>query len=577
MTRYLSLIALALLLAGALATPGLTQDKVEDWSVWMGGHYTSFSDNPNKVGEYNLGLEEFQPEFRINYLAIGQDNLVRFDGHYYDKYNLYGRVTSKVGDRFGLTAQYRSLVHQENQDLLTNLEAREWLGTNFGGKILTHDVQDPEADYNTHRQEFLSRINVLLAEKHNVRLEAAHRLIREKGSEQGLSNSHCFSCHVVSETVAVENLTNSFEAKLQADLNKKLNIGYEFGYRHFNSQSPDATAVYDIAKHPVNGGSGAEFSSRQVFDDTSLVYGALPTTEKVNNKVRVKADLGDNAKLATSVGYNYTKNKNTNLKSDAWYGAAQLAMLLSPRTRLLLKARGLRQQTDDPFIDVPTYRDGRPGPQTDFDYTRYSSLDRTDGSGSAELIHRLNRQVTLSGLLGYQRVDRYDYPVVDDGVASKTLTAQAKLRYRQGMKTSGWFKYRFEKTSDPFINGKGLFEARGREALAKIIPDASSVPFVFYYEREALRYQEITTAPTDHHEFELNANFKPNPTTGLNVGAKLVLEKNSDLDSLDVKSTYFRPNVGLNLTPNSQLTLSAGYTMNYGKSQGPIAVALFDG
>lgn len=579
MIRTIMIIAIALLLLGGANSPAYAGDNlVETWSVWTGGHYTTFSDNPKKVGEYNLGEDQFLPEFKINYLGVGTDNIFRLDGHYYDENNIRGTVSAKVGDRFTLSAQYRSLIHQESQDLLADLESREWLGTSPGGKIITHEIQDPDADYNTHRQEVLSRISVLLSEKHNVKLMAAHRMIREQGNEQGLSNSHCFSCHVVSETVGVENTTHSLEAGLQADIKPEITVGYEFGYRHFETQAPDAVAYYDPAIHPGNGGSGAEFDSRQLYADTSLPYSTVPTTEKINNKVKMKARLGQQTKLATSLGYNYTKNKNTDLQSDSWYGSAQLARILSPRTRLLVKLTGLRQRTDDPFIDLPIYRDGRPGIRTDFDFTRYSSLDRADGRGSAEVIHRLNPTMVLSGLVGYEMVNRYDYPEVNDGIDSKTLIGQAKLRYRNGRKFSGWAKYRFEKTSDPFVSGRGLFEARGREALSRVLPEGQTVfGFRFYWEREALRYQDITTAPTASHEFELHGDLKSSDQLSFTGGLKVTYDKNGDLDSLEVKQSSFQPSLALNLTPSPQFAVSAGYTLQASKSRGPLAVALFDG
>jgi hypothetical protein len=573
------IIALALLLLGGAQNPVYAGENLtETWSTWIGGHYSSFSDNPKKIGEYNLGEEEFLPEFTINYLGVGTDNIFRLDGQYYDDKNIKGAVTAKIGDRFSLSARYRSLVHQEGQDLLTNFESREWLGTVPGGKIITHEISDPNADYNTHRQEILSRIGVLLSEKHNVRLMASHRMIREQGTEQGVSNSHCFSCHLVSETVAVQNTTHALEAGLQADLKPELTVGYEFGYRYFQSQAADAVAYYDPVVHPSNGGSGAEFGSRQVFGDSSLVYSTLPTTEKINNKINVKARLGDNTKLATALGYNYTKNKNTLLQSDAWYGSAQLASVLSRRSRLLVKVTGLRQRTDDPFIDLPTYREGRPGLQTDFDYTRYSSLDRADGRGSVELIHRLNPTLVLSGLIGFERVNRYDYPVLGDGTDSKTIIGRAGLRYRKGTKFSGWARYRFEKTADPFVSGKGMFEARGREALSRVLPEGVTVfAFRSYWEREALRYQDITTAPTQSHEFSLHGDLKASARLSLTGDLKITYDKNNDLDSLEVKQSSIQPSLALMFAPNPQVAISAGYSLQAAKSRGPVAIALFDG
>ena len=39
---------------------------------WLGGHYTSISDYSRKVGEFNLGEDQFMPEFMLNYQAVVQ-------------------------------------------------------------------------------------------------------------------------------------------------------------------------------------------------------------------------------------------------------------------------------------------------------------------------------------------------------------------------------------------------------------------------------------------------------------------------------------------------------------------------
>ncbi|MBU0983532.1 MAG: TonB-dependent receptor, partial [candidate division Zixibacteria bacterium] len=396
----------------------------------------------------------------------------------------------------------------------------------------------------------------------------------EDGSTQGKSNDHCFSCHVTSQTVKFQDRTHAFEVGIQADVAENHTVGYEFGYRVFQPQGMAPSAYYDEAKHPGNGGSQAEFGSRQNFDEVTMVFDQAPETEKINNKVRAKGKLGQSTKYKGSVGYSVAKNKNTQLETQAWSGAAALSTVLSPSTRLVVRASGLRQTADDPFIDLPIFRAGRPGPQVDFDYTRYSTLDRFDLKGTAELIHRLNKSMTLSALIGFENLKRDDYP--DEDYASKTFIGQAKLRYRKGSKFSGWAKYRFEKTSDPFVSARGLFEARGREVM--VVDTSWTLPFhAFYHQREALRYQPITTAPTDYHEIEGKATFRPSPTVGVDMGLKVVMDKNGDLDSLDVKHSKFTPSVGLNLTPNPQWAVSAGYQMMLAKSRGPVTIALFDG
>ena len=164
------------------------------------------------------------------------------------------------------------------------------------------------------------------------------------------------------------------------------------------------------------------------------------------------------------------------------------------------------------------------------------------------------------------------------GLETKQFIGQAKLRWRKGLKYSSNVKYRFEKTSDPFTSGRGLFESRGRGVILPLGPAESGYPaWVFYFQREGLRYQNITTVPTDYHRIEWSSTWRPTNKYTVNLGLKATFDKNNDLDSLDVKHTALQPNIALNLMPNNQVTLTAGYTYNYDKSRGPVAVPLFDG
>ena len=61
------------------------------------------------------------------------------------------------------------------------------------------------------------------------------------------------------------------------------------------------------------------------------------------------------------------------------------------------------------------------------------------------------------------------------------------------------------------------------------------------------------------------------------MGLRGKLDKNDDLDSLDVEHTSFIPSVTLQYTPDNIFSMHTGYTYNYDKSKLPITVALFDG
>jgi len=572
MKKMLFALMMVFILSFALVS-AQEDEATKEYSLWIGGHYTEFSDFTKKVGEYNLGDEDFLPEFKGSYRFRDNEYLLTIDGHYYDKYNIEGRYSQRWADRIKGDIYYRSMVRQEEQDLLENLSARELVGENPGGKILTHELLDEGADYNTHRKEFGGNAEVLISRKNNIRMMAAHRSILKTGSEQKIANNHCFSCHVTSKSAEVNNRTDEFEIGIQGDVND-FTFAYKFGYRNFKSNVIDPSAYYDAARHPVNGGAGAEFGSRQVYDDTTLSFSTYPETRKFSHRLRAKGTLGK-GKFAGSLGYSTTENRRTNLGSTAWSGAAHYALPLNKKTRAIAKVTGVRYKTDDPFIDLPLFRDGRPGPTYSFDFTRYSTLDRNDIKGSLEIISRLNRTTTVSGLLGYNIIDRHDYPVPDGGDQSTgKFFGQAKFKYRKGMKFSFNAKYRMEMISDPFTSGRGLFEAAGRGVIGPI-PETFS--FVFYWQREDLRYQDITTYPTDVHEFDIKTSYRPDNKMSVNLGLKAKFDKNGDLDSLDVKHSMYQPNLVITMTPDPKWSMSAGYTFGHYTSRGPVAVALFDG
>jgi len=560
------ILSLLLILSVSLAF-GQQGETEKKYSIWFGGHYTDFSDYSKKVGEYNIGDNEFMPEFKFNYYSRGNGQVFSLNGHFYDEKNANADLTTIVGDRFNIGVRYRSFVHQRGQDLLANLETREA----GGGKILTHEILDPGADYYVHRKEIQSDMSILISRKHNIKLIAAHRTVLRTGTEQKIASNHCFSCHVTSHSATIDKITHQIIAGLQGDIGSNT-VGYDFGYRSFESKAAGVGAYYDQAVHPVFGTSGAEFSSRLNYSDELLPFGTYPKTEKMSHKFRLKGDMVK-GKYAGSLLYSETENKHTDLSSHAWVGAFNYAMPLSPRSRVIARFTGKKLRADDPFIDLPTFREGRSGPKVDFDFTRMSSLDRSDILGTLEFVSKLNQKMKVSVLVGYNHIDRYDYPE-PDGLKTKRLIGQAKLNYRKGLRYSSSVKYRFEKTTDPFVSGRGLFESRGRDVLEQL---AVGFPFIFYFQREELRYQAITTEPTQEHIFEWSSNWRPDNKVNLTIGLKGKYDKNGDLDSLDVNHFSLQPNMAVNLTPNPKWVMSAGGSYSYFKSRGPVTVALFDG
>lgn len=570
-TKVLSLMFILLLIGSlAVAEDG---EKTESYYIWLGGHYTEFDDGyTKKVGEYNLGEDQLLPEFKFGYFQQNMNSYFRLDGHYYDKRNVDGRLKTVVGDRFKATFQFRSLIRQDGQDMLEEMAAREWFPSTStpGGKILSHEIQDVGADYNTYRRELLAKASFLLSREHDVRIVAAHRTILKTGTEQKIASDHCFSCHLTSMEGKVDNRQHQFEVGIEGDLKEDTRVGYTFGYRNYSSEAINNQAYYDPAVHPVNGGSGAEFETRVNYDDTVLNFSTLPETEKMSHRVKFKTDFG-NSYFSSVFGYTTVENKGTNLESKTINGALNFATILNPKTRLIAKASYAKIDNDDVFIDLPTFREGRPGLVVDFDYTRYSTMNRKNMKLSGEVIHKLDPKTNLSVLAGLDIVNRDNYPIYEEGLKTTKFYGQAKVRYRKGAEYNTSLKYRFESISVPFVSSKGLFESPGRDVL---VPTGGTI---YYFQREDLRYQGITTEPTQVHKIEWNSNWTPNEKVNVNLGFNFKYDKNGDLDSLDVKNTMMNPNLYINLMPNAKWYVTAGYNYNYNKSRGPVTVALFDG
>ncbi|KAA3634085.1 MAG: hypothetical protein DWP97_07930 [Calditrichaeota bacterium] len=192
--------------------------------------------------------------------------------------------------------------------------------------------------------------------------------------------------------------------------------------------------------------------------------------------------------------------------------------------------------------------------------------------------------------LGYDISNRENYPttftmdtskhkynyVIGDGISTKKFYAQGKLRYRKGLKYNTSLKVRFEKISDPFVSGRGLFERSGHgdTLLDPLVPTST---WVFYFQREALRYQDITTQPTQVLDFAWQSNWTVNNKVNMTLGFTGKFDKNGDLDSLDVKHTSYTPSMAINIMPNEKFAVNGGASYQLNKSKLPITVALFDG
>jgi hypothetical protein len=553
-----------------LVTSGVVRGDYT-YSLWLGSHYTDFNDYGKKVGEYSHVYTDAYPEIGFTLFGSGENNYLSLNGQFYDNKNAFADLKLRSSNRFSMKVRYQTFRKQLQFDFLDNINAKEGIGSK--AKMLSHEALDSTFDYSIDRHQAEAEFELMLAEKYDLKLIAAHRFILDKGDEQKTSISHCYSCHVSTKSAEVKKVTNQTNLGLEATKDN-VSVGYKFSYRKFKSYADDITFFYDDARHPLNGGFVDEFGSRMIYDGEEMPTGIYPETEKYSSKVKFQV-RNDKRRLNGSFSYSKTTNDVSNLDNVVVGGTVKFTTIVNPRLRFYANGALSKTTSNDVFYDLSAWREGGTGGDIDiFDYRRESSLDRLYGKGTARALYRMNPKTRVSVLLGYEHIRRYDYPDLDAETASNKYFGEGSIRFREGLKYTFSAKYKLELTSDPFVSYKGIFEKPGSEILSK----ENGAPHIYYYQRERdLKYQQITTLPTIKHEINLKGNYRVSKRVGLNAGLKLTMDENDELDSLTVEHTAFQPSVGIDVSVGNKWVLNSGYMYAYNKSTGPITVVMFDG
>ena len=534
-------------------------------SLLLGGNYSDYKDYTSKVGEFTHVRNDPYPEAAFKLRGTTDNAYIDMKAAFTDNKNGRFKADYKFKDKFSAKVNYQLFERQLQFDLLENMNAREMLESGSpGGKMISHEALDSVTDYRYDSHSLESEFKVKISDKYGLNFVAAHKMIMQKGNEQKISTTHCFSCHLQSRSAEVDRWSNQVNVGLEANRNN-VYVDYKFSYRIFRSNADDVSFYYDGARHPVNGGSAGEFASRLLFDDGYYTDDIYPRTQKFSNKFKFKTG---NEKRVLSGTFNYSKTTNDaveDLDIVVVGGTLNYKMLVNPKTWLFANGALSKTISNDIRYDIPTWREGGTGGDLDiFDYYRASSLDRLYGRGDVQGIMKLNPDTKVSLLLGYEHTRRYDYPGISSETASNKYYGEGWIRYRNGLKSSFFAKYHLELTDDPFMDYRGLFEAVGRGVLTA----ENGAPNVYYYQREDLKYQNVTTLPTIEHEFELSGTYSFNSKISMSGSLKLSMDKNNDLDNVEIEHSSMRPNLGISFIPNPKWSFTGGYTYMYDKSRG---------
>ena len=551
----------------------VAQDSVNRWSFGFGGHYTGFDGYSQKVAEFDRGKEGFMPEFNLNYFYAKQKKSFSLIGQFYDPKRMSFTLEGKSKDLINARISYFSFYRQLQNDLLSNLEAREAgnrEGTTFGGKMFTHEDKNPDASYGYRRQEIKTDIDIRVPGTKKLKVLIAHRSIFENGVEQHIQINHCATCHAVSRGIDLKRKTHSISAGAEVDLDPVL-ISYKASYRSFESDAGPYEAYYDISRHPVNGTAGDEFSSRLNYSGESVPIAHYPETGKFAHNLKVKANVGKGSILAQYINIK-TKNKTSDLKYTGNLANLKFAYPLSRKAKLVGTASYGNYKNDSVFIDLPNWR----VVGADLDWTRYSNLTRKEGSGSLKFIYQPERKYRISLLGRYTSINRDDYPYQGANDKTSKIRLQADFRYRPTMKFTGRFKYYFEHIDNPFAPYDLMFEYMARSGAHQLTPEPG-MSQIYYYQRDDLRYGDITVMPTLVNGLNLDLKFIPTKKISFSTGINFRIGTNSDEPELELKQTTIQPKLSFNWIPNDKIVLSGSYSYLKQSQNGLAAVAMMDG
>jgi hypothetical protein len=102
-------------------------------------------------------------------------------------------------------------------------------------------------------------------------------------------------------------------------------------------------------------------------------------------------------------------------------------------------------------------------------------------------------------------------------------------------------------------------------------------PAVYYYQRDQLRYGDITNQPTMAHNVRFDVTLKPTENMSLKAGINTRIATNSDEKELDFQQKMFQPNVTVNVYPTDKFTLFGNYSMTLQEQNFLASVAMMDG
>lgn len=408
---------LAAALAGLLVPQALLRaedpPKTTSGTFGLGGYGTSVDGSPDKAMEYEP-TDSFLPWTLLVSSHEAWGSLVLSSegkGNNDQKHKLSFDLQRAVR----VTGEYDKFGHRLPHDPMTNLTAAV-----ADGKYVWNTDLAPGTNYSISYSKLASRAEIQLPSLSTATLALTYREQQRKGHAQLMALSHCESCHVTSQSRAVDEKTRDAGADLLlAFRGGALRVGYN--HRELTNGDPYALLTYDRALHPV--AHTPVFDNRLQYDATEgpQQVDYRPDTRKNSGTIDFSLDDLAGFSLNGAGVLSHTQNRYAGLEAKYAGGAVALARNFDSGLRLRWRTRYYTLESDDAWVDS-VERVSVAGPQTgktyrqvygyDPDFLRTSALDRNVYESNLEGAFRIGKKGgTVRAIWNFKNDARRNYEV----------------------------------------------------------------------------------------------------------------------------------------------------------------------
>lgn len=570
-----SLIALFCCLS-LVAWPAVAGDKPDAENyVEVGLHGNDISGNQSRVSEYNQARDRVEGTLQLRLMNEKDDLKYKLDLSIFSNDDMKMELVINKGHWFTSTTTYNKFMHKMGHDYMANISYRETVNpeTNQpGGKMATHYDHNPDMDYFKVYEDLKQVFNIRLNSEVPTDLEFGFRAQTRTGVHQTMQLSHCDNCHVQSKAADLDQTNYDVWAKVHAKVNNRFHVSYKFTYSKFENDADPTLYDIDLPRHPANGGSIEEFSSRQAFGGETVDSSFVNDNERTSHEFRVDGQVTEADRIVGSASFSKVENKATNLALSTTAGSFRWGHKFSKQFKMDAILSHYTMDNDDMFIDLPLWRDGRSGGGQDMDFTRYSAYNRDVNMLQLKGYYKVDQNNRLAFTLRYRQVDREYQVVTFEDRETETVETLLKARWDgrlNDLKASVEASY--ETIDQPFTNATGIIEPNLSSELSPIEGNG----FVYYWQR--YRIGEATNLPTTDMNLRGNVSYRVSDRISMNANVSYRDGSNDDLNYYDFDIEALTAGFNLFAVLNDKAVLNFGFDHSNMETQAYYSVPVFDG